>query len=210
MFCDKCGAENKDTAAFCRKCGEAFDGAEIETRVASRPPDYIAPAAAAPVDRIESETAEGVPLFDIRPTLLFVKTGYAAAAIGAVLLVAILAALTPVPIIYAIIVGLLLFLVPAYFHIQQKLLRYKLTETSLEIDSGLIATTTRNIPLRRIQDVTVSATALQRLAGLGDIVIDNASEDGGKVALHHIDRPRIYADMLLKQMAKLDKYSLKG
>jgi membrane protein YdbS with pleckstrin-like domain len=204
MFCDRCGAENKDTAAFCRKCGEAVDGAEIETRVASRPPGYAAPAAAAPVERVESETAEGSPLFDIRPTLIFVKAGYVATAISAVLLVAILAALT-VPTIYAIFVGLLLFLVPAYFHVQQKLLRYKLTETSLEIDSGLIATNTQNIPLRRIQDVTVSATALQRLTGLGDIVIDNASEDGGKVALHHIDRPRIYADMLLKQMAQLDK-----
>jgi len=206
MFCDRCGAENKDTAAFCRKCGQAFDGTEIETRVASRKSDYIAPVAAAPVQRIDNESSQDTALFDIRPTLLFVKAGYIASAIGAVLLVALLAALTTsVPIIYAIIIGLLIFLVPAYFHLRQKLLRYKLTETSLEIDSGLIATNTRNIPLRRIQDVTVSATALQRLAGLGDIVIDNASEDGGKVALHHIDRPRIYADMLLKQMSKLDK-----
>jgi len=206
MFCDRCGAENKDTAAFCRKCGQAFEGTEIETRVTSRKSDYIAPVAAAPVQHIENESLQDTAIFDIRPTLLFVKAGYVAAAIGAVLLVALLAALTTsVPIIYAIIIGLLIFLVPAYFHLRQKLLRYKLTETSLEIDSGLIATNTRNIPLRRIQDVTVSATALQRLAGLGDIVIDNASEDGGKVALHHIDRPRIYADMLLKQMSKLDK-----
>jgi membrane protein YdbS with pleckstrin-like domain len=205
MFCDKCGAENKDTASFCRKCGQAFDGTEVETRVASRKPEYVAPVAAAPVEHVDREKGEAALLFDIRPTLLFVKAGYIAAAIGAVLLVAIVAGVTPIPVVYAIVLGLLIFLVPAYFHLRQKLLRYKLTETSLELDSGLVATTTRNIPLRRIQDVSVSATALQRLAGLGDIVIDNASEDGGKVALRHIDRPRIYADMLLKQMAKLDK-----
>jgi hypothetical protein len=52
--------------------------------------------------------------------------------------------------------------------------------------------------------VTVSATAFQRIAGLGDVVIDNASEQGGKVNISNIDRPRVYADMLLKQMAKLD------
>ena len=205
MFCDRCGAENKDTASFCRKCGQSFDGTEVETRVASRPPDYLAPIPGAPIERIDADTSDQAIVFDIRPTLLFVKAGYVAAAFGAVFIVAILAALTPVPKLFAILPGMLLFLVPAYFHIRQKLIRYKLTETSLEIDSGLISTTTRNIPLRRIQDVTVSATASQRIAGLGDIVIDNASEEGGKVAIHNIDRPRVYADMLLKQMAKLDK-----
>jgi len=37
------------------------------------------------------------------------------------------------------------------------------------------------------------------------VVIDNASEQGGKVALKNIDSPRRYADMLLKQMRLLDK-----
>ena len=205
MFCDRCGAENKDTAAFCRKCGQSFDGTEVETRVATRLPDYVAPPAAAPVEVRDRDSVDHTSIFDIRPTLLFVRIGYAAAALGAMLLVAVVAALTSVPILFAIILGLLLFLGPAYFHLRQKLLRYKLSETSLEIDSGLVSTTTRNIPLRRIQDVTVSATAFQRIAGLGDVVIDNASEQGGKVALRNIDRPRVYADMLLKQMAKLDK-----
>ncbi len=205
MFCDRCGAQNKDTAGFCRKCGQQFEGSEVQTKVTTRQPDYAAPLAAAPVERRDGEPPDQASIFDIRPTLLFVKIGYVAAALGAVLLVAVVAGLTPVPIVFAIILGLLLFIVPAYFHLRQKLLRYKLSETSLEIDSGLVSTTTRNIPLRRVQDVTVSATALQRIAGLGDIVIDNASEQGGKVALHNIDRPRLYADMLLKQMARLDK-----
>ena len=204
MFCDRCGAENKDTASFCRKCGQAFDGTEVETRVAKRVVDQDA-SAGAPIERSTADHPEQTPVFDIRPTLLFVKAGYIAAAIAALLLVGLLAGLTPIPASFAISVGLLLFLVPAYFHLRQKLVRYKLNDTSLEIDSGLISTATRNIPLSRIQEVTVSATAFQRIAGLGDIVIDNASEDGGKVALRNIDRPRIHADMLLKQMAKLEK-----
>ena len=205
MFCDRCGAQNKETASFCRKCGQALEGTEVETRVAARQVETLAPSIASRVERVETPSVEGDVIFDIRPTLLFVKAGYAIAALTAVLIVALLAALTPLPILFDVVIGLLLFTVPAYYHLRQKLVRYRLAETSLEIDRGLISTTTRNIPLRRIQDVTVSATAWQRIAGLGDIVIDNASEEGGKVALHNVDNPRIYADTLLKQMAKLDK-----
>jgi uncharacterized membrane protein YdbT with pleckstrin-like domain len=204
MFCNRCGTENKDTAAFCRKCGEAFEGTEVETRVASRPERYVPPAGG-PIQH--TKAGDEATIFTITPTLLFVKVGYALAALGALLLVALTSAFVAayVPVWLAIVLGLLLFVIPAYFHLKQKLLRYTLAETKLEIDSGLIATTTRNVPLRRIQDVTVSATVLQRLASLGDIVIDNASEEGGKVILKNIDSPRRYSEMLLKQMSKLEK-----
>ncbi|MBK7803562.1 MAG: PH domain-containing protein [Chloracidobacterium sp.] len=72
------------------------------------------------------------------------------------------------------------------------------------MDEGLISRTTRNIPLRRIQDVTVTTTAMQRLLGFGDLMIDNASEDGGKVSLKNIDSPKEYADILLKHIRRLD------
>ena len=77
--------------------------------------------------------------------------------------------------------------------------------TTIEIDRGLISRTTQNIPLRRIQDVTVSATMTQRLLGFGDIIIDNASEDGGKVVLHDIDSPKKYAELMLQQMRQLER-----
>ncbi len=38
MYCEKCGAENSETAKFCRKCGELVE-AEEETRVAVRRAD---------------------------------------------------------------------------------------------------------------------------------------------------------------------------
>ncbi|MEQ1646696.1 MAG: PH domain-containing protein, partial [Pyrinomonadaceae bacterium] len=65
--------------------------------------------------------------------------------------------------------------------------------------------TTRNVPLRRIQDVTVAATATQRLLGIGDLTIDNASDDAGKVVLKDINSPKEYADTLLRQMRRLEK-----
>jgi len=99
-------------------------------------------------------------------------------------------------------VALGLLLVPAYYHLKRNMVRYTLTDSKIEIDYGLIARTTRNIPLAKIQDVTVSASILQRMLGFGDVVVDNASEVGGTTVLHNINNPRHYADLLLREMAR--------
>lgn len=172
---------------------------EDETRVATRG-TYDKGAA---VER--GEIADRI--FSIAPTLKFVIAGYAAAVLGAFLLVAIFSLfLSPwIGVWPGVILGLALLLIPAYYHLRQKLVRYSLSDTTIEIDRGLISRTTQNIPLRRVQDVTVSATLVQRLLGYGDITIDNASEDGGKVVLDNVDSPRKYADLILKQMRLLER-----
>ncbi len=190
MFCIKCGTENSDAAQFCRKCGEKFEG-ETETQVAVRPSEI-------------TDNNEGSVIFSIGPTLKFVKIGYVLAAVGALLLVAVLSVFG-VTVLIAIPVGLMMFLIPAFYHLKTKLVRYSLLDTQIEVDEGLISRTTRNIPLRRIQDVTVTTTAMQRLLGFGDLMIDNASEDGGKVSLKNIDSPKEYADILLKHIRRLER-----
>src|SRR5688572_19018624 len=154
MFCIKCGHDNLEAAKFCRKCGESM-AAEEETRVAARGIGASTPAAG---DRDPAE------IFSIGPTLMFVKVGYVLAGIGAVLLAGISSALiTAVSPWAAVLLGLMLFLIPAFYHLKKKLVRYRLTDSTLEIDEGLISRNTRNIPINRIQDVTVSSTATQRL-----------------------------------------------
>ena len=222
MYCDKCGADNSDTAKYCRKCGQPIEEVEESTRVRQRAEvplskretaAYVPPAAPvlpvslkAPVATKENR-ADEAEIATASPTLLFVKIGYVLAAVGAILLVALTSAYfyQYFSIWVSVIIGLLLFLIPAYYHFQQKLVRYRLTETKLEIDMGLIARSTRNIPIRRIQDVTVASGVIQRLLGFGNVEIDNASEEGGKVVLRNIDDPRRFADMLLKQMSLLDR-----
>jgi uncharacterized membrane protein YdbT with pleckstrin-like domain len=98
-----------------------------------------------------------------------------------------------------------LLLIPLFFHIRKRLVRYTLTDTTIEIDRGLISRTTQNVPLRRIQDVTVSATVMQRLLGFGDVIIDNASDDVGKIVLDDIDSPKRYAELVLRQMRQLER-----
>ncbi len=190
MYCNKCGTENPDDAFYCKKCGTLLEP-EDETRVTAR----------SGVKAVE----EG-RIFSICPTLKFVYFGYVIAVAAAFVLVALLTFFVPgfLPVI-GVVVGVGLLLIPAYYHMRQKLIKYSLTDTTLEIDRGLISRTTQNVPLRRVQDVTVSATLFQRLLGYGDISIDNASEDGGKIVLDNVDSPRKYADQILKQMRRLER-----
>ena len=199
MYCIKCGTNNSDSANFCRKCGAPMDAEEEETRVAIRAaePEIIA-------ERPERSSVQvDIPIFTIGPTLMFIKIGYVLAAFAALLLVAVLSMLG-VAGWTSVLIGLLLFLIPAFYHLKARLVSYSLTGSQLEVDSGLIARTTRSVPLRRIQDVTVATSAMQRLLGFGDLVIDNASEQGGKVVLKNINSPKRYAEMMLKEMHKLD------
>ena len=114
--------------------------------------------------------------------MLFIKIGYVAAVIGAILLTVGLnmIKLVDIPWYIWLPLALALLLIPAYYHLKRNMIRYTLTDSKIEIDYGLIARTTRNIPLAKIQDVTVSASILQRILGFGDVVVDNASEIGGQ------------------------------
>ncbi len=211
MFCTQCGADNTEKAIYCRKCGVALEKEE-ETRVATRG----RVGGIGPLEKGEltaSDRSQGgfaasddeAEIFSISPTLLFVKIGYVAAAVAAILLVGLIATFDLIGSVWAVAAGLLLFLIPGYYHIKQKLVRYTLTESKLEIDEGLISRRTKNLPIRRIQDVTVSMSVMQRVLGFGDLVVDNASDDGEKITLQNINRPRHYADALLRQMKRLEK-----
>jgi uncharacterized membrane protein YdbT with pleckstrin-like domain len=140
-------------------------------------------------------------VFTVRPTLIFIKLGYALAAVGAIALM-ILLALIHIPAYISIPLALALLLIPAYYHIKRNMIRYTVTDSKIEIDTGLVARTTRNIPLSKIQDVTVSASIPQRILGFGDIIVDNASELGGTTVLHNISNPRHYADLLLRELRR--------
>lgn len=201
MFCTVCGAKNSDEAVFCQKCGARLEADDEETRVAR------------PLTKIREEAPPDAPekeIFTLRPTLLFVKIGYAAAVAGAFLLVALLLqfeTLTGVAVAWwvSVLAGFSLLLIPAYYHLKRNIVRYTLTDSKIEISGGFISQNTRNVPLRTIQDVSVSSSVFQRLLGFGNLVIENANETGGKIILKNVDSPKQYADILLRQMRQLDK-----
>jgi uncharacterized membrane protein YdbT with pleckstrin-like domain len=194
MYCIKCGAQNLEEAVYCQKCGLVLRDEE-ETRIQS-------PAKSAEDDEEQ--------IFSIRPTLLFVKIGYGVTVVCSFLLVILLNFFGSligfgIPAVLSVAAGLALLLIPAYFHVRQKMLLFTLTDSKVEIDEGLISKTTRNVPLRIIQDVTVTATFTQRLLGFGNVEIENANESDTSIVLKNINSPKKYAEILLKQMRKLGK-----
>jgi len=191
MTCTQCGAYLTPSVRFCSNCGAPASDPEA-TRIA----------------RLQSRALEfpsGSDLehtvFIVRPTMLFVKAGYALAVVTGIALVFLLASLG-VSASISIPLALALLLIPAYYHLRRNMVRYTVTDSKLQIDTGLIARTTKNIPLSKVQDVTVAASIPQRLMGFGDIIIDNASELGGSIVMHNINKPRHYADLLLRELRR--------
>jgi uncharacterized membrane protein YdbT with pleckstrin-like domain len=182
---------------FCSGCGVPADDPEA-TRIARVQRGIPVPENSG---RDEQHDDLEQVIFTVRPTLIFIKLGYALAVVAAIGLVVLLA-LISVPVYVSIPLALTLLLIPAYYHLRRNMVRYTLTDSKVEIDTGLIARTTRNIPLTKIQDVTVSASIPQRVLGFGDLLIDNASEVGGTTVLHNISNPRHHADLLLRELRR--------
>jgi uncharacterized membrane protein YdbT with pleckstrin-like domain len=178
---------------FCSGCGSPADDPEA-TRI-------VRAERGLPIRADDEANDSEQVIFTVRPTLIFIKLGYALAVIAAIALVFLLA-MIPVSPYISILLGLSLLLIPAFYHLKRNMVRYTLTDSKIEIDTGLIARNTRNIPLTKIQDVTVSASIPQRLLGFGDLKIDNASELGGATVLHNITNPRHHADLLLRELRR--------
>ncbi len=192
MHCSNCGSYVAPGVRFCSSCGSPAIDPEA-TRIA-RAQSGTSLRAEGPEDLERT-------VFTVRPTLIFVKLCYALTVAASVALVLLLA-LIDIPAYVSIPIALALLLIPAYYHIRRNMVRYTLTDSKIEIDTGLIARTTRNIPLSKIQDVTVSASIPQRILGFGDVIVDNASELGGTTVLHNITNPRHYADLLLRELRR--------
>lgn len=190
MTCSGCGAYVTPSVRFCSNCGTPVDSEQ--TRIARVQSRTLEPTLDGDLERT---------VFTVKPTMIFIKAGYALAVLGGIALVFLLASLS-VPASISIPLALALLLIPAYYHIRRNMVRYTVTDAKLQIDTGLIARTTRNIPLSKVQDVTVSASIPQRLLGFGDIIVDNASEIGGSTVMHNISKPRHYADLLLRELRR--------
>ncbi|MCA1578238.1 MAG: PH domain-containing protein [Acidobacteria bacterium] len=190
MTCSTCGAYVTPSVRFCSNCGAPVD--TEQTRIARIRSQALQTGEDSDLERT---------IFTVRPTMIFIKTGYALAVLGGIALVFLLASIG-VSATISIPLALALLLIPGYYHVRRNMVRYTVTDAKLQIDTGLIARTTRNIPLSKVQDVTVSASIPQRLMGFGDIIVDNASEIGGSTVMHNISRPRHYADLLLRELRR--------
>jgi membrane protein YdbS with pleckstrin-like domain len=195
MQCGVCGSRVEAGSRFCNHCGTTVDAVAVAVE------PNAAPA------RRQPEQPEHV-IFTVRPSFLFVGVKYGVAAALWLLASALIAWIVsyfdrdPVAGAAAVaIVGLLLFAGPAFSHLRRQRYAYTLTNYKLEIQEGILATTTRNIRLSKIQDVTVQWSLLKRMVGVGNIVIDTAAE-AGRLYIANIPNPKRYADILLRELQR--------
>lgn len=190
MFCNKCGQTVPEGSRFCNSCGAQMP--------MSGPSDGPVATAA---------YAQEHEVFTLRPTMIFVLVRYIVAALIVIATAALMGILSNklpsgwVAFFVILGVGIIAFINPVYKHILRKREVYTLTNHKLEMRYGIIAKIVRNIPLRNIQDVTVTASVWQRLLNLGNIEIDSASE-AGKIILDDIHHPERYADMILAELRR--------
>ncbi|HKV38474.1 MAG TPA: PH domain-containing protein [Blastocatellia bacterium] len=209
MFCNKCGKALPEGSRFCNFCGAVIGapdraGAPGGLDSIGYPP-HGAQAGLYQSGDARLESPESV-VFTLRPTMVFVAIWYAIAALAVIAVAAIAGMLHGMvspqsAIIVILAAALLAFSIPGYKHIMRRREVYTLTNHKLEMRYGIIARTLRNIPLKNIQDVTVTATAWQRILRLGDIEIDSASESG-KIILSEVPNPNHYASLIMDELRR--------
>lgn len=197
MYCNECGQTLPDGSRFCNKCGATIGVNKSASEFTSGGPAAVAPY------------ADEHAVFTLRPTLIFVLIRYIVAALIVIATAALMGILHSsfqnvsgwVPFLVILGVAIIAFSTPIYNHILRSRQIYTLTSHKLEMRSGIIAKIVRNIPLDKLQDVTVTASFWQRLFKLGDLEIDSASETG-KIIWHDIHNPDRYASMILAELRR--------
>jgi uncharacterized membrane protein YdbT with pleckstrin-like domain len=199
MYCNNCGKTLPEGSRFCNYCGAQTAGPAVGTLEK----DAEGPGASLVAGKEQV-------IFTLRPTMIFVLVRYIFAAVVVVAAAALMGVLSnknpqavngTVAFLVILGIGVVAFAFPVYRHILRLREVYTLTDHKLEMRYGLIAKIVRNIPLRNIQDVTVTASVWQRFLNLGDIEIDSASESG-KIVLDDIHHPERYADKILSELRR--------
>jgi membrane protein YdbS with pleckstrin-like domain len=218
MFCKQCGQELSQSSRFCNNCGTSV--VERGSDAAGQRSQMNAPARRATVpygrEAKKELRQEGIYpadeeiIFTLRPTLIFVFVRYMVATLilfSVAALMGVLSSVWPdaisgmVAFLVILGVGLIAFVNPVYKHILRRREVYTLTNHKLEMRYGFFSKIVRNIPLRNIQDVTVTASMWQRLIKIGDIEIESASEQG-KIVLDDIHHPDRYANIILGELRR--------
>jgi membrane protein YdbS with pleckstrin-like domain len=131
------------------------------------------------------------------PTIILLL---AAAAAGYVMSVGSMWFTWPTVIVAAIVLGLFVL---------RPFLRWlsstdTLTNRRLITRSGIINRTGRDIPLRKINDVTINRGLLDRMLGCGTITVESAGERG-QIVLHDVPEAEVLHLKLQEQLLEIDR-----
>ncbi|QLH78857.1 PH domain-containing protein [Halosimplex rubrum] len=86
--------------------------------------------------------------------------------------------------IVAIVLGIVAFV--GYFVARYRRFEYELTADTFDIRSGVLSRRTREIPLRRIQNVDISQNVVQRALGIAEVGLETAGGGGTEAQLRYV------------------------
>jgi len=133
----------------------------------------------------------------IRPSMKFIKMGYALALIAVGVAVFIhykfLANQYPTP--WLPLASLLLLLWPIKRHIQRQMIKLTIAGEKLRYETGLASKSTRIIQLPKVQDVRAIQSLGQRMVGVGDLSIETAGEHS-RLVVENLDNPQQLAEQI--------------
>jgi membrane protein YdbS with pleckstrin-like domain len=225
QFCNRCGAKMRTTDERLRGPGIAVPA---PPRPARRHPIIESPPVPQPVEEVEEQFDDQVYnrradrregrhsnrqveqlqdnynkggeriIFRIHQTFIPVAIAYIISIIASLTAAGILAWLQGP--LWLVLIFAVIFFIPAISrHITLLRTLYTLTDTKIEIQTGIFSIKSQSIPLRHILDVEVSEKFGERLLGIGDIDIDTAVSES-KMRMDNINDPRKYAEMILDQL----------
>ena len=205
MNCPECHAEIEENSVFCPQCGERLDGAEdrVGARItadgaAESPSDRFrrqmsAPAASEGDSDREKELWQG----GFSPKAMF--TWWVGSAVLTIILVAGLIFFWAVPFMPFILIGLiaLAWLWPACTLMYRRMaLKYRLTTQRFIHEHGVLTRSIDRIEVIDIDDVTYKQTLIDRMVGVGSILIESGDRSHPELILRGIDDVQRVSDMI--------------
>jgi uncharacterized membrane protein YdbT with pleckstrin-like domain len=87
-------------------------------------------------------------------------------------------------------------------NIQRRFTTLVVESPRLRYETGVLSRSTRNLELRKVQDVRSDQTLFQRILGIGDLSIETAGETS-RLTIPNIDHPQRVAETILEAAHKL-------
>ncbi|HSR56598.1 MAG TPA: PH domain-containing protein [Candidatus Binataceae bacterium] len=176
MRCPQCGTESHPQAAFCARCG---------ARLLEPKPAAVREYSIAQVRRSYwyylGQIILGVILTGVGASLIY--EGPQSARVG----------------LAVIVIGIVTW---AIIPLAQRTVSWRITSDRLIEQRGLLATTRREVELQDIRSIEVSRRLLQRLIGLGDVVIASAASADYMIRMSDVYDPDGIAETVRKARLK--------